>query len=443
MTTPASPWRDLGNTDRSAFVQAVARAVTGGSSPMAADAAAVYDALADAGLSRLGAAMLWIERKNDSWKAEYGLDSSYRNPFAMKDRTGGWARFDSYPAAARAWAERLLSPNGPYARTGSIAELVHVYAPAADGNSEVGYVDQIIRETDRLPVAEAAPDPVIPGGYRTVACAGIAKPLSLPAYLPFRQSLIRAGQTNQRPGIAMTPRYYTQHETANLNAGANAAMHERWLHGGASGGADQQVGFHFVVDDKEIIQLLPVNEVGWHAGDGSGPGNMQSIGCELCVNTDGNWAQARANAAELAAAVIRAHGWDPKTALRTHWSWVSGRPGAHYCPNKLLTDGTWEAFAARVAQTVAGGTAPPPARVPLVLDFTADDLKVLWPDFDPNGPVSKVWLDRAKRTGLLPPLIKVNATPGPGASWERAYWFGDGSVIYHAAGRGAWLGGAA
>ena len=28
------------------------------------------------------------------------------------------------------------------------------------------------------------------------------------------------------------------------------------------------ISFHFAVDDKEIIQCLPLNRNAWHAGDG-------------------------------------------------------------------------------------------------------------------------------------------------------------------------------
>lgn len=46
--------------------------------------------------------------------------------------------------------------------------------------------------------------------------------------------------------------------------------------------------YHFVVDHTKVIQLLPLNINGWHAGDNMGPGNMNSIGIEICQHYDGN-----------------------------------------------------------------------------------------------------------------------------------------------------------
>lgn len=51
--------------------------------------------------------------------------------------------------------------------------------------------------------------------------------------------------------------------------------------------------WHFTVDEKEIYQHLPLNENGWHAGDG-GTGNRKSIGIEICEN-DGDFEKAVAN----------------------------------------------------------------------------------------------------------------------------------------------------
>lgn len=164
MTGGGSPWRDLGNTDRGSFAAAVSRTWDGrGVSPMAGEAAAVWEAVSQAGLARLAAAVLWMERKNDSWKRDYGLDATFRNPFAMKERrdgSGGWARYGSYRAAAADWAARLLDPSGPYARTATVAELVHVYAPGSDGNDEARYVAVIAAEVDRLPFE--GPGPAVP-----------------------------------------------------------------------------------------------------------------------------------------------------------------------------------------------------------------------------------------------------------------------------------------
>lgn len=115
---------------------------------------------------------------------------------------------------------------------------------------------------------------------------------------------IPKGRRN-RPGHAMTPKYITVHDTANAAAGADAAMHAKYL----KNTPNLLAGWHFTVCSKAIYQHLPLNENGWHAGDGvNGTGNRQSIGIEICENKDGNRAQAEKNAAWLVAKLLREQG---------------------------------------------------------------------------------------------------------------------------------------
>lgn len=81
------------------------------------------------------------------------------------------------------------------------------------------------------------------------------------------QDIIPKGNNN-RPGYSMNPTYITVHNTANTAAGANAKMHARY-----EKNPNTATSWHFTVDEKEIYQHLPLNENGWHAGDGNGTGN--------------------------------------------------------------------------------------------------------------------------------------------------------------------------
>jgi len=110
---------------------------------------------------------------------------------------------------------------------------------------------------------------------------------------------------------------------------------------------DVKTSFHFAVDEREIVQLLPLDRHGWHAGDGEGDGNLRSVGVEICrsVFRDGNgwlYRNAEANAAVLAAALLR-HFDLPLSALRTHRDW-SGK----YCPHRILEENSWNDFTRRV-----------------------------------------------------------------------------------------------
>ncbi len=147
------------------------------------------------------------------------------------------------------------------------------------------------------------------------------------------QKIVPKGQKNQRPGYAMTPKYITVHNTANDSKGADAYMHARYL---LNGGGGRTVGWHFTVDDKAIYQHLPTNESGWHAGDGNGAGNRQSIGIEICENSDGDFDKAVANAQGLIEKLMKDHGIS-KANVVTHKKW-SGKN----CPHKLI--GRWSEF---------------------------------------------------------------------------------------------------
>lgn len=154
------------------------------------------------------------------------------------------------------------------------------------------------------------------------------------------QRIVPKGQTKQRPGYAMTPKYITVHNTANASKGANAEMHARYLLNGAGG---RVVGWHFTVDDKSIYQHLPVNEAGFHAGDGNGPGNRQSIGIEICENVDGDFEKAVKNAQWLIEKLMKDHGI-PKANVVPHKRW-SGKN----CPHKLLS--RWDSFIGGIGKT--------------------------------------------------------------------------------------------
>jgi N-acetylmuramoyl-L-alanine amidase CwlA len=110
------------------------------------------------------------------------------------------------------------------------------------------------------------------------------------------QRLIPAYNTETRPGLKMDPKYITIHETDNTSTGADAEAHARLQERGNT----RIASWHLQVDDHEIIQSIPFNEVAWAAGDGrDGPGNRTSIHIEMCVNADGNNEQTVTNTVEV------------------------------------------------------------------------------------------------------------------------------------------------
>ncbi|MGE7883791.1 S-layer homology domain-containing protein [Bacillus sp. NPDC094077] len=152
----------------------------------------------------------------------------------------------------------------------------------------------------------------------------------------FKEMIVPKGNDNIRPGYAMVPKYITIHETANTAKGANALNHAKYLDSQARGTADRAASWHFTVDDKEIYQHLPVNEVGWHAGNKTG--NYESIGIEIAVNQDGNYEKAVENARKLAAYLMNELNISLDN-VQKHQFW-SGKN----CPAFMIQRGQWDAF---------------------------------------------------------------------------------------------------
>ena len=96
------------------------------------------------------------------------------------------------------------------------------------------------------------------------------------------QMFIPKFKSHQRSQLHMAPKYITIHSTGNPSSYAKGeASYACNRNDGRS------VSYHFVVDEKTIIQIIPTNEVAWHAGDGGkGVGNRQSIGIEMCETGD-------------------------------------------------------------------------------------------------------------------------------------------------------------
>ncbi|MGG5739987.1 MULTISPECIES: S-layer homology domain-containing protein [Bacillus cereus group] len=152
----------------------------------------------------------------------------------------------------------------------------------------------------------------------------------------FKEMIVPKGNENIRPGYAMDPKYITIHETANTSNGANALNHAKYLDSQARGNTDRSASWHFTVDDKEIYQHLPLNEVGWHAGNKTG--NYESIGIEIAVNSDGDYVKAVENARKLAAYLMNELNIS-LDHVHKHQFW-SGKN----CPAFMIQRGQWTAF---------------------------------------------------------------------------------------------------
>ena len=114
---------------------------------------------------------------------------------------------------------------------------------------------------------------------------------------------------------------------------------------------------HYYVDDINAWQNLEDTEVGWHAGDGSGPGNGTTIAIEIIMDGSGSKEDlgAEANGVILAALLLKKYGLTVEQ-LYTHNHWM-GHPDAivqgarKNCPLYILPH--WEQFKAKVAAKLA------------------------------------------------------------------------------------------
>ena len=131
----------------------------------------------------------------------------------------------------------------------------------------------------------------------------------------------------------MKPEFVVIHNTANNASAVNeiAYMHRN----------NNEVSFHYAVDDKEIIQGLPLNRNSWNAGDGgNGKGNRKGISIEICYSKSGGakFETAQKNAAELTAKLLKDYGWGIDK-VKKHQDF-----NGKHCPHRTLDDYGWDYF---------------------------------------------------------------------------------------------------
>lgn len=143
-------------------------------------------------------------------------------------------------------------------------------------------------------------------------------------------------------GGTNTKQYIVIHETANTSKGANADAHGRLQANGNS----RSASWHYTVDDKEIVQSFSDNAQCWHAGNASY--NRNSIGIEICVNSDGNYKKAVDNAIELTKQLMKKYNIPASNVIQHNTA--SGKD----CPRYLRAGNkgiTWSQFKSRLGNT--------------------------------------------------------------------------------------------
>ena len=146
-----------------------------------------------------------------------------------------------------------------------------------------------------------------------------------------RQMLVDKSKYSVKCPYSMTPTRIVVHNTANDASANNEISYMR--------SNNNETSFHFAVDDKEVVQGIPLNRNAWHAGDSHGKGNMQGIAIEICYSKSGGdrFIKAEKNAAKFIAQLLKERGWGIDKVTK-HQDY-SGK----YCPHRTLDMG-WERF---------------------------------------------------------------------------------------------------
>lgn len=142
----------------------------------------------------------------------------------------------------------------------------------------------------------------------------------------------------------MVPTRIVVHNTANDASAENEIKYMQ--------SNDNQVSFHYAVDDKEAVLGVPLNRNAWHAGDGgNGVGNRQGIAVEICYSKSGGtkFSKAEENSALLIAGLLKERGWGIDKVTK-HQDY-SGK----YCPHRTLDLG-WERFLGMVQSNMGTQT---------------------------------------------------------------------------------------
>lgn len=126
----------------------------------------------------------------------------------------------------------------------------------------------------------------------------------------------------------MKPIGITIHNTANNASAMNEISYML--------SNNNYTSFHYAVDDTRAVQGIPLNRNAWHAGDGgSGKGNRQTIGIEICYSKSGGakYDKAFDNALTLVAQLMKQYGFKA-SQIYYHKNW-SGKN----CPHRALAEG--------------------------------------------------------------------------------------------------------
>ena len=136
-----------------------------------------------------------------------------------------------------------------------------------------------------------------------------------------------------RTGVKMTSiLYITYHDTANVNAGADARANANWMVNQYSVTTTAR-SWHYTVDAKQVIHSVPDNEITFQ-GD-TYEAYTTSIGIETCVNKGTNLDKVWHRMGKLCAKLMVKYDIDVNH-IKQHYDWMGKE-----CPHTLRANGLY------------------------------------------------------------------------------------------------------
>ena len=159
---------------------------------------------------------------------------------------------------------------------------------------------------------------------------------------------------------------------------------------------DNQVSFHYAIDDIEVVQGIADSRNAWHAGDGSGRGNREGIGIEICFSKSGGqrFIKAEQLAAKFIAHKLKEYGWGIDKVTK-HQDY-SGK----YCPHRTLDMG-WDRFLKMIEAELGN-------QIPLIINGSSRNINAYL-----KGAISYIKIDGAEI-----PLRTLGESLGFKVGWD-------------------------
>ncbi len=177
--------------------------------------------------------------------------------------------------------------------------------------------------------------------------------------LPIKKKLIKYNYSSGN-----NVKYIVIHDTGNTDRGANANAHYNYFNGG-----DRQSSAHYFVDGNNIIQIIEDWNKSWHCGDGGGMygiSNGNSIGIEICINSDGDYNKTISNTIDLVKYKMKQFGIPINKVVR-HYD-----ASRKKCPGSMSSNNwaKWNWFKSQLGSSVSSPN-PSPSKPTAVVTASA------------------------------------------------------------------------